>query len=222
MVTAMLWVGQFGIVGGEAREESPWIGVYPHRGRGEAPSPDLYLLVEPALEGSEEFCGELVEAIGTVFHRHRLSLTGALLRALKAAHEHLRDWNRKSLREHQVAAGVSCLALQGDEGYLAQVAPACAFTRRAGSITRLEPTLPEADQPLGLQERFWPHFRHLELSQGDRILLLSPALAQSVPEGDLTAALALPAQEILPALYRRARAVGKGCALLIAAEGQIR
>ncbi len=29
----MLWVGQFGIVDGQAREESPWVGVYREGGR---------------------------------------------------------------------------------------------------------------------------------------------------------------------------------------------
>lgn len=217
----MLWVGQFGIVAGQVQQESPWVGIYPdHRHSEDEPS-DLYLVVEPALPGSEDYCAELAAAIATVFHRRKLSLTGGLLRALRAAHEDLREWNRRSLREHRVAAGLSCLALRGSEAYLAQVAPACALLRQAGCAHRLEPTLPDAAEPLGLHQEFWPHFRRLELSRGDRLLLLSPALARSMAEEKLLGALALPAQEVLPALYRRARGMESGGALLLAlTEGE--
>ncbi len=47
-----LWVGQFGMEGGEAREKTSWVGAYPDPGRAEEPS-DLYVLVTPALPGSE-------------------------------------------------------------------------------------------------------------------------------------------------------------------------
>ena len=107
----MLWVGQFSIVDGEAREESPWIGVFPETGRVEPEeSSDLFVVVEPALEGSEEYCRDLSQVIGKQFRERRLSLTGGILRALKGAHESLRDWNRRSLKQHRVAAGVYCLA----------------------------------------------------------------------------------------------------------------
>src|SRR3972149_7036638 len=127
----MLWVGQFGIVEGEAREESPWIGVFPETGRpdksGEESS-DLFVVVEPALEGSAEYCRDLSQVIGKQFRERRLSLTGGILRALKSAHESLHDWNRRSLKQHRVAAGVSCLALRGGaptwNAYLGPVAPA--------------------------------------------------------------------------------------------------
>lgn len=212
----MLWVGQFGIVGGQVQEESPWVGIFPDHRQGDPEAADLYLLVEPALPGSEEFCGELAAAIGTVFHQRRLSLTGGLLRALRAAHEDLRQWNRRSLREHRVAAGISCLALRGRQGYLAQVAPACALLRRAGSPCRLEPTLPDAGEPLGLHDEFWPHFRRLELAPGDRLLLLSPVLAAAVDRQELERALSLPPQDLLPTLYRAARGAQGGGALLLA------
>ena len=125
----MLWVGQFSIVDGEAREESPWIGVFPESARVEPEeSSDLFVIVEPALEGSEEYCRDLSQVIGKQFRERRLSLTGGILRALKGAHESLRDWNRRSLKQHRVAAGVSCLALRGGapgcNAYLGQVAPA--------------------------------------------------------------------------------------------------
>src|SRR3990172_2586925 len=153
----MLWVGEFGIADGEAREETPWVGAYPEPGRGEDPS-DLYLIVDPALPGSEEFCAEMKEAIGSVFHKTKVSLTGGLLGALRSAHEHLRDWNRRSMKDSRVAAGVSCLALQGQAGYLAQVGPAAAVLYRNRSLQQLRPRLPDALEPLGLFDDFWPDF----------------------------------------------------------------
>ena len=221
----MLWVGQFGIAAGEAQEHSARVGAFPDPRPGDDPI-DLYLVVEPALPGSEEFCAELTEAIGSVFHQRKASLTGGLLRALKAAHEHLSDWNRKSLRDHRVAAGVSCLALRprpeggpaAYEGYLAQVAPASAVLYHGGAVLPLEPSLPDAMEPLGLHEEFWPDFRRLDLDEGDRLLMLSPELARALPPPDLQAALSLPAEDALPALYRPARSISDCAALLVAAQ----
>lgn len=211
----MLWVGQFGIENGHAREATPWAGVYPGRGQDEEAS-DLYLIVEPALPGSEEFCNELKEAIGTVFHKTKVSLTGGLLRALRAAHEHLRDWNRRSMKEHRVAAGVSCLAARGQEAYLAQVAPATVAVLRNGFFDLLEPSLPGSTEPLGLNDEFWPQFSRIEMEEGDRILLTTPGLAHSLAPLELAAALELPAEDVLPAIYRRARALPNCAAVLVA------
>ena len=213
----MLWVGQFGIADGEAREETPWVGAFPEPGRSDEPS-DLYVIVEAALPGSEEFCDELKQAIGNLFHKAKMSLTGGILRSLTAAHENLRDWNRKSIKEHRVAAGVSCLAVRGQEAYLAQVAPASAFLFRAGVLRKLEPRLPEALEPLGLYDEFRPDFWHFELAAGDRLLLLSACLAQALSEPKVAAALSLPGEEALPALYRQARSLTDCGALLVAAS----
>jgi serine/threonine protein phosphatase PrpC len=212
----MLWVGQFGIADGEAREETPWVGVYRDDERDEEPS-DVYVLVQPALPGSEEFCGEMKDAIGRVFHDSKSSLTGGVLRALRSANENLREWNRRSLKEHRVAAGISCLATRDNEAYLAQVGPARAVFFHRGRADLVQPTLPEATEPLGLEDEFWPEFHRYELADGDRLLLLSPGLADAIPNHELTAALALDGEKALPELYRLARGASDGAALLVAA-----
>jgi hypothetical protein len=212
----MLWVSQFGIAGGEAREETPWIGLYPDRDR-EADSSDLYLIVEPATPGSAEFCEELKEAIGEVYHRSKASLTGGLLRALQGAHENLREWNRRSMRNNRIGAGVSCVAIRDNETYLAQVAPASAAYYQAGELLELQPTLPDAVEPLGLYEEFWPEFARFELEAGDRLLLLTPPLTRALPPEEPAASLALPPDDVLPALYRSARSLPDCGAVLVAA-----
>jgi hypothetical protein len=212
----MLWVGQFGIADGQAREETPWVGVFPEDVRG-PDSSDLFVIVEAATAGSEEFCAELKEAVGSVFHKSKVSLTGGLLRALQAAHENLREWNRRSMRDSWVAAGVSCVAVRGEEAYLAQVAPASAALYRGGDTRSLRPQLPDAMEPLGLYDEFWPEFSHFEMDPGDRLLLLTPRLAASLPEETLAGSLALAAEEVLPALYRQAHSLPDCGALLVAA-----
>ena len=63
MGRGMLWVNQFGIVDGEVREESPWVGVFPEGGRVEPQeAADLFVLVEPALPGSEDYCRDLSQS----------------------------------------------------------------------------------------------------------------------------------------------------------------
>jgi hypothetical protein len=219
----MLWIGQFGIVDGQAREESPWVGVFPRSERTEAEEgTDLFVVVEPALPGSEDYCRDLAQAIGKQFRERRLSVTGGILRALKAAHENLRDWNRRSLKQHQIGAGVSSLAvrrsaLDGWEAYLGQVAPATAVILHGESLERLEPGLPDAVEPLGLHEEFWPDLSRHELQDGDRMLLLSEELAAAFSDEQLAEALRPPPDETLPLLYHKGKEMPRCAALLVAA-----
>jgi hypothetical protein len=213
----MVWVGQFGIVEGEAQEETPWVGIYRDDQREADDASDLYLVVEPALPGSEEFVGEMKDAIGDIFHDSKYSLTGGILRALRSAHENLRDWNRRSLKEHRVAAGISCLAVHDEEAYLAQVGPARALYLHAGKLQEIHPTVPEAIEALGLEEDFFPEFRKFEFEPGDRLLLLSPWLADELDGPDLPSTLALSGEQALPLLYDRARGRPNCGAVLVAA-----
>lgn len=212
----MLWVGQFGIAGGQALADTPWVGIFEEDVRGPDAS-DLFLLVEPATPGSAEFFAELKQAVGTVFQASKASLTGGLLRALQAAHENLREWNRRSMRDHRVAAGVSCVAVRGHEAYLAQVAPAGGVFYRDGQAEPVQPSLPDAVEPLGMYDEFWPEFTRFEMEPGDRLLLLTTALARALPSDEPAAALALAADEALPALYRHARSLPDCGAILVAA-----
>lgn len=213
----MFWVGRFGVVDGQPREDSPWIGLFPADARGgQEEAADLFVLVEPAGPAREEACRDLAAGIGVRFRERRLSLSGGVLRALQAAHEELRAWNRKSLKEHRAGAGVSCLALGGGSAYLAQVAPAATVILRAGALVRAAPELPDATEPLGMHEEFWPDLSRHELSEGDRVLLLSPDLSATFSDEELTETLSLELDETLPALYRRAKGLTRCAALLVA------
>jgi len=213
MVTE-IWVGQFCIVGGEAREQGPWLGVFP--ARGSALATDLYVLVEPALPGSEDFCQPLVAVIGRLFRQQRLSVTGALLASLRAAHNHLRDWNDRSLREHRVGAGATCLALRGAEAYLAQAGPALAYCRGQGKLRSLSPQEATAVEPIGIAAEFYPTFSRCQVTAGDVLLLTSTSLPSIANDHVMEGLLALEAQDILPELYSLVRHLPEFAALLIA------
>ncbi len=198
------WVGQFGIVQGQALEAGPWQGKFGLYPSGEEPI-DLYVLVQPVLPGSEEFCGQLVAVVGHLFERLDLSLTGALTKAISAAHDNLRDWNRRSLREHQVGAGLSCLVVRGPLAYLAQAGPSLAYYRRGAAFIRVVPDDSRATAVLGLGEELRPQLRRYELGPGDLLLVASPSLDEIVDEPQLSALLTKDAEQILSELYLIAR-----------------
>lgn len=218
----MLWVSKFGIVNGEPSEDSPWVGAFPDANRSEDAA-DLYVIVYPALPGAEEFCADLRDAIGQTFHQKRITLTGGMLRALKAAHENLREWNSRSLREHQIAAGATLFAVRPDgsrEAYMAQVGPTSAVVYKDFRAREVVPQIPDADGALGIGDEFRPQFTRWELSDGDRFVVLTPGPAQSIGEEEMTAILELPAEDAVKELFRRLRqhddaAVG---AVLVAVE----
>ncbi len=210
-----LWVLQFNIVAGQTLEDGPFTGAFPQRGGGDVPC-DLYLLVEPALPGSEEYCNDVVNLVGESFHRYRVSVTGGLLRAIQAAHADLRGWNSRSLRDQWLAMGISALAVRGDEAYLAQVGPALAYVRCGGELRSFRPTIPEAQGPLGLSLQAYPHFVHVDLSVGDVVLLASSTLEKVAMSRPLEHLLAGPPDECMPAIYQAARSLPCFGALLVA------
>jgi hypothetical protein len=209
------WVGRFSIVEGQVREEGPWLGVFP-RQLPEDDSRELYVLAEPALPGSGEFCGQLVEVVGRLFQKESLSLTGALLRSLRAAHENLREWNRKSLREHQVAAGATCLLLRGRTAYLAQVGPSLAYFYRDGRLTTMTPQDEDAQAPLGLAEEFRPQITRYDLEPGDLLLVASSRLAAITDEEAVAGVLTRGPDDALPELFLLTRDLLDFSALLAA------
>jgi len=210
---AEIWVGQFSIVAGETREEGPWTGLFPPRAGLGA---HLYVLVEPTGAGSAEVCQPLAAAIGRLFRQQRLSLTGGLLAALRGAHQQLRDWNQKSLRQHWVGAGATCLALHGGEAYLAQAGPSLAYCRQGERLVAVAPPGPPACDPIGTAEEFYPHFSRHPVTTGDAVLLASSSLTTATGEDVVGGLLSLPAQDVLPELYLRVRHLSEFAALLVA------
>ena len=122
------------MVDGQVREHGPWL-VDRQRER-EDETTRLLVLVEPVDHRSAEFCSEVAEAVAALFARESLSITGGLLRALQQAHTNLAEWNRRSLREHRVAVGVTCVVIRDGEATIAQVGPSAAYLSGARGVTR--------------------------------------------------------------------------------------
>lgn len=197
------WVGRFAIVDGQPQEDGPFLRSFP-RQRPDEEEDELYILVEPASPASTEHSGQLADAVGHVFREDPLSMTGAVLRALSAAHQQLRDWNERSLPEHRVGAGVSCVAIRGRTAYLAQVGPAIAYHVGDGRVSRIVPEGP-ATEPLGFSEHVEPQFVRYELAPGDLLLIASPGIDQLLDQELLRSVLLKGGDEALVELFRLAR-----------------
>jgi len=208
------WVGRFAIVGGEAQEEGPFLRSFP-RQRPDEEEDELYVLVEPVGDGSEEYAGQLTDAIGRMYRQDALSITGAVLRAIQAAHQQLKDWNARSLPEHRVAAGLSCLAVREHAAYLAQIGPSVAYHIGGGRFQRVAPEGPVAE-PLGRLDAAEPVFSRYDLAPGDLLLIASPRLDDLIDEEGLRAILLRGGDDALVELFRLANEQQDFCLVLLA------
>lgn len=171
--------------------------------------------MEPVLPGSEEFCPQLVQEIGRLYHQSKQSVTGGLLRSLQASYYQVRDWNRRSMKEHRIGAGLTALACQANELYVGQVGPALAYVLSEGQLHRVEPHIPEAMSPLGIDDQFWPAFHHYPLAAGDSALLLSSNIADTLDQQLFEELLSADPEDALPQLHRSLPDAGDFSALLV-------
>lgn len=197
------WVGRFTIVQGQPQEEGPHLRSFP-RQRPDEDEDELYVLVEPESQENAEYTDQLAEVIGRLYVQDPLSMTGAVQRALRVAHQQLVEWNQRSLPEQQVAAGVGCLAVRERTAYVAQVGPVVAYQVKDGQVERIEP-VDGALEPLGRAEQIQPTFSRCQLAPGDLVLLASPRLEQILDREALRAVLLRGANQALVELYRLAR-----------------
>ena len=169
-----VWVGRYAMVSGQVREHGPWL--VDRARRGEEEELRVIVLAEPVDARSAEFCHEVAEAVAALFARESLSITGGLLRALRQAHANLSEWNRRSLREHRVAVGVTCAVIRdNEEVVVAQAGPGSAYTFRAGGSHRLTTEGLPAAIPLGSTDPIEPTFTSFSLTDGQLLLLTSNA-----------------------------------------------
>ncbi len=207
------WVGRYAMVGGQVREHGPWL-VDRLRDR-EDETIRLLVLAEPVDHRSAEFCSEIAEAIAALFARESLSLTGGLLRALQQAHNNLAEWNRRSLREHRVAVGVTCVVIRDGGATIAQVGPSIAYVSGAFGVTRLTTDDLPAAAPLGGEAEIEPRFTATEIA-GREVLLLTSSVESIIGLRQVEESLAAGPEAALAELFRRTRDVTDMTAVLIA------
>ncbi len=192
------WVARFVVDHGQVTEEGGRLRTFPRR-RLDEPEIDLYLLAEPSGPKADEFSAQALEAIGRDFLKDSLSLTGGLMRSIKATNQVLLDWNRRSISKEQVAVGVTAAVVRGAVVYLAQAGPTIVFVRQQGALRRLTPA-PEALTALG-EGPVEPELRRVDLQPGDVLIAASLAIEALMDFETLEALLSRGTDVALPELY---------------------
>ncbi|MEX2446191.1 MAG: hypothetical protein WD734_02540, partial [Dehalococcoidia bacterium] len=208
-----IWVGRYALVDGEVREHGPWL-VDRQRDREEE-TLRLLVLTEPVDARSADACAEVAEAIAALFARESLSITGGLLRALQQAHGNLAEWNRRSLREHQLTVGVTCIVIREGDVTIAQAGPSLVYVAGPQGPTRLSTADTPAATPIGAAEPLEPRFTATTLP-GREVLLLTTGAEEAVGQQQVEEALATGPERALADLFRRTREVPDMTAALVA------
>lgn len=217
-MTEPLQVGQFAIVDHEPVDRGPNAGTF--HGRGPADDRvELFIVAEGTTPAGEAFAGHVVSAMGQALAGLDMSLTGILRRLFAEAERVVLDWNRKSIAQHRVALGISCLARRGRQVVLGQAGPSAAVAVQGDRAELLRPE-PPFDQPVGSGRGPGPLLRRLALEPGDRVVLLSTPALGAVEDDVLCGIAGLPLEEVLPDLYRRVQHLRHETVLLAALPGR--
>ena len=207
------WIGRYAIVGGEAREDGPRL--VEHLRLQDEQRVRLLVLADPVDERSAGFCEEVAAAVADLFVQESLSLTGGLLRALRQAHRNLAEWNGRSLREHRVAVGVTCVAVRGREATVAQVGPGLVYLAGPDGVRRLTTAGTPAARPLGSGDPVEPRFTAVALGPA-RILALGNAAEDAAAPTAIAQALGGDPDRALAAVYALTRGSRDLAAVLVA------
>ncbi len=208
-----LQVGQFAIVAHEPQERGATIGIAEGNGTG-AERCELFALAEGTTPAAHEFAGHLISQAERSWKALNLSLTGALMAIFGEAQRSLMESNTRSISQHRVGLGLGCLARQGDRIVLALRGPVSILHASGDSTTRHEPDDEHAEPMDGLDQG-QPQLSSLTLAPGDRVLLLTTNITESLDEFELGAILSRPLPEVLPNLYRRITHLRDAAVLLV-------
>ena len=194
-------VRQLCLVAGQWQREAPNLTILEpsrrlplRRDRG-----NLYVLAEMA-GGHDRTCQQIMEIIQRTVSRTPGSVTLRLRRALQAANAYLFQENQKAPRDQRRSAGVSCVALKGEEVYIAQAGPALVHILQGGALHRfpthspwLTPMPPQEVipywRPLGVGRRAEVNLSHCCVAPGDVILLSSTNLVRLAADEEIAEAM---------------------------------
>lgn len=168
------------------------------RGRG-----NLYVLLDVSgdLEGRAEVERALIETLRESYANTRGSVSFGLSEALRAVNSHLYDLNLALSREQRRLAGISAVALRGDELYIAQAGPAVVYVEASEKLTRFPldsdwftedaPLISpqgNASAPLGIRREFVSDLAHVTVATGDVFVLATRGLTQLATTDELAVA----------------------------------
>ncbi len=208
-----LQIGQFAIVAHEPQERGATIGIAEGNGTG-AERCELFALAEGTTPAAHEYAGHLISQAERTWKTLNLSLTGALIAIYGEAQRSLMDWNTRSVSQHRVGLGLGCLARQGDRIVLASRGPASILHASGDTVTLHEPDDEHAEPMNGL-EPGQPQLTSLSLAAGDRVLLVTTNITESLSEEALGDILGRSLPEVLPNLYRRITHLRDAAVLLV-------
>ncbi len=200
-MTDALRVGQFAIVDHEPVDRGPNAGVF--RGRGpQDDRAELFIVAEGTTPAGEAFAGHVISALGQAFASLDMSLTGALRRLFTEADQNVRDWNERSVSQHRVSLGLSCLGRRGSQAVIAQAGPTVAYHLSGGRVTAYTPREADARRPIGAGAPV-PELTRISMDEGDRVLLISTAAVHALDDEVIAGILGLPEEQVLADLYHR-------------------
>ncbi|MBI2304326.1 MAG: hypothetical protein HYU86_06220 [Chloroflexi bacterium] len=170
----------------------------------------VHVVTEPSLPDPEG-CERGLAAFGSALTRSGPSVTARLKDGVAALHGQFQRENRGRAADQRVGASVLCVALRGQEVYLAQGGGMMGYLFHKDEWR----VLGEESAFLGLTEppplRFYRH----RLEEGDILLLSFSLLGRRVPLDHMTDVLGGEPQEVVERLYRLGHEEGEFAALVV-------
>lgn len=187
-------VGQLGLVEGIRQDSPANLGVAERRpllpinisGRGKG---RLHVLVEltGGAFGRPEMAQDLVSAIIDEYYGTAGTITYGLRQAVLLANAYLQRSNERVTSEHRLG-GVACVALRGQEAFVAQAGWPMVYLIRDQSLIESYPdtTLENLDESvLGQKSVIEVRLFRIPVQSGDTILMLDGAMARHLDPGRL-------------------------------------
>ena len=167
--------------GSRPKNPLPFYSAFP--GRGSQDSVHFHLLIETGSTEPEALCQRALDSLHTsLTGGGRTSLTTVLQEAFQACHEELEDANAPNDLASRVGVGVTCLALRGDESYLAVVGDAVMYLRDQHGVSKITPAIQGTSSPvLGTsQDPIEVTMARPALKDGESLLVASGSLEDAV------------------------------------------
>ena len=135
------------------RDGSPQKNPFPFysafSGKGSQDSVQFHLLIESDSTETEALCQRALGSLQkSLTDGSRTSLTTVLQEAFQACHEELEAANAPNDLASRVGVGVTCLALRGDESYLAVVGDAVMYLRDQHGVSKITPAIQGTSSPV--------------------------------------------------------------------------
>jgi len=176
-------VGELYLVAGARQSTTPATNVAtaPRRAARGRADDTLYVLIDLNGNSSSGVLAELLDKMHGAYWAMPGSVTSALRAALNAAAEWLMDRNTNAPVPDRLNGGISCAVLRGQEVFLAQTGPACAYVTQHAHLSQYPLPDGEPITPLGMSRASEVRFARVDLQPGDMLVLTDARLAQRVP-----------------------------------------